>query len=134
MELGKERSPVSPVTPVTRLEARRAADSMARVTSTYPHRQSDARLRATSALTSRFVEGDLDGALAVLDEMIATYPERRHNQAYLRTMLLSLRGRTDEAVAEILSSVGAGGWWSPERLADPDLDALAVEPGYLDAV
>lgn len=87
-----------------------------------------------SALTSRFVEGDLDGALAVLDEMIPAYPERRHNHVYLRTMVLTLLGRTQEAAAEVLATVDAGGWWSRERLADPDLDALAAEPGYLDAV
>jgi hypothetical protein len=107
---------------------------MARVTSTASHRQSDARLRATSALTSRFVEGDLNGALAVLDEMIAAYPDRRYNHAYLRTMVLTLLGRTQEAAGEVLATVEAGGWWSRERLADPDLDVLAVEPGYLDAV
>lgn len=107
---------------------------MARVTATSHHRQSDARLRATSALTTRFVEGDLDGALAVLDEMVATYPERRYNHAYLRTMVLTLLGRTQEAAAEVLATVDAGGWWSRERLADPDLEPLAAEPGYLDAV
>ncbi|WP_154402776.1 hypothetical protein [Nocardioides speluncae] len=98
------------------------------------HRQSDARLRATSVLTSRFVEGDLDGALSVLDEMIAAYPERRHNHAYLRTMVLTLLGRTQEAVAEVRATVGAGGWWSRERLTEPEFEQLAAEPGYQDAV
>lgn len=106
---------------------------MARVTST-PHRQSDARLRTTSALTTLFVEGDLDGALAVLDEMVTAYPDRRHNHAYLRTMVLTLLGRTEEAVAAVRATVETGGWWSRERLSDPDLEALAAEPGYLDAV
>lgn len=107
---------------------------MARVTSTASHRQSDARLRATSALTSRFVEGDLDGALTVLDEMVAAYPERRHNHAYLRTMVLTLLGHTQEAAAEVLATVEAGGWWSRERLTEPEFEQLADEPGHLDAV
>jgi hypothetical protein len=74
----------------------------------------------------RFADG-----LAHAEEVARRHPERPAETTFWRACLLSLNGRTEEALDAFRSALDRGVWWTRTWLeTDPDLDPLRSLPGY----
>jgi predicted esterase len=78
----------------------------------------------------RFAEG-----LDLAEEVAEQYPERPAETAFWRACLLSLTGRTQEALESFRAALDRGVWWPKIMLeTDPDLDPLRSLPGFADVL
>ena len=76
-----------------------------------------------------FYARDLAGAFAVAESASRLYPDRLPKTAYWKACILSLMGRSEEAVSALAQGLAKGAWWSPIMLnRDPDLEAARTLP------
>jgi hypothetical protein len=74
----------------------------------------------------RFADG-----LDLAEEVAEQYPERPAETTFWRACLLSLTGRTEEALDAFRTALDRGVWWTRTWLeTDPDLDAVRSRPGF----
>jgi hypothetical protein len=87
---------------------------------------------ATARVFGLYLEGRLDDALAVIDEIDADLPGHAGRTTIWRGCLLAANGRADEGLAALAGGLDRGLWWAPEWLEDPDLDGVRDDPRFVE--
>ena len=78
-----------------------------------------------------YEQGELEQAMALIKKNASRFPDQAVQTENWRICILSLQGKTDQALATMEDALRSGLWWSPEMLLeDPDLDALKGEPAF----
>lgn len=92
------------------------------------HRPGDALLGAWEARAAA-ADGDLDGAIALLDAVLAEAPDLAQAR-YNRAAYLARAGRADEAAADLRRAVDDGAARSRDVLSDPDFSGLLQHEAF----
>lgn len=84
----------------------------------------DEFLAEYSQLTALYLDGRLSEAIDKTETIEKRHPHRTTDVRHARACLQAAAGQATAALATMRSVVETGSWWSPDRLADPDLDPI----------
>ena len=82
-------------------------------------------------LFSSFEKGDMNEALALIQQIKIEFPERLEKIRFWEACAFSILGKEQAAVATLQEGLKEGIWWNPYILtADPDLRNLQTHDGF----
>jgi predicted esterase len=81
-----------------------------------------------------YEEGAYASALEAAETAFAECPDWAGETLLWRICLLSVVGRTDEALRLLAAALDEGYWWAPENFQDPDLDSVRELPEFVQLV
>jgi hypothetical protein len=90
---------------------------------------------ATKQLFTLYGAHRFEEALAFAEEVDASHPDHLARTTFWRACLLSLNGRTAEALGALWEALERGAWWPASWLeGDPDLEGVRNDPAFEELV
>lgn len=90
-------------------------------------------LNRWTRVMNSYLDGDLRESLGLTEEMMKRFPGRRSSILHAQACLLVAANEPERAIHVVEAAAAEGIWWSPQELADPDLDPLRRDPSFLAA-
>ena len=84
----------------------------------------------TNGLLRLYLQGQYAEALKLVEQNADRFPEQSARTTFWKMCLLSLCGRSAEAISVFQHGLASGLWWADSQFLDPDLDAIRDLPEF----